>query len=546
MTGLRLFIIDNTKVVSHVWSGRSCAGVRAIRHTRGVDPLPGECDVVVVGGGAAGLTAGGLLARAGRSVVVVEAESRPGGYLRSIECDGYSFDRAVQLVMGCNPDGPFGPGLIWQVLDALGVAGRVDAVRVDPFYVARLPGFALQVPTGREAYIQAHARVVGAEERRIADLVDLCSRLFREFADWPVRPGPLGWATAPFRFPRLVRDVRSTSEAVMRRYLRDPRLRALYGALSLSYVGTPPSSASFLTWAVMMASYVEEGAFYWRGGFQRLADALAAGVCAQGGTLAVGRRVEEIVIEHGRACGVRLDDGRVIRARAVVAAIDSRQTFDRLLDPALLPRRWRRRLDRTPLSPSFYTLYLGTNLDAAAVGAPFLSLLVPGWDLDEAGRCPQGGIGSDLTVTIPTLLDPSLAPQARHQVIIAGTAPPDEARVDHGAVAADYVRRAEAVLPGLREHLAYAVGANNGPSGPDRLPLHRFDAVYGWANTPSASGPFRLSPTTPIRGLVLAGQWTQPGFGVWTVVASGIQASRLVLGQGLRAGLGRVDQRQRP
>ena len=69
-------------------------------------------DIAVVGGGISGLTAGALLARAGKKVLVVEAEDKPGGYARAIESEGYRFDPAVHFVMGGNRHGPFGPGLI--------------------------------------------------------------------------------------------------------------------------------------------------------------------------------------------------------------------------------------------------------------------------------------------------------------------------------------------------------------------------------------------------------------------------------------------------
>jgi phytoene dehydrogenase-like protein len=53
--------------------------------------------------------------------------------------------------------------------------------------------------------------------------------------------------------------------------------------------------------------------------------------------------------------------------------------------------------------------------------------------------------------------------------------------------------------------------------------------IYGWSLSPAQFGPRRLSPRTPVNGLFLAGQWTQPAHGVFSVMESGIQAARLVL-----------------
>jgi acyl-coenzyme A thioesterase PaaI-like protein len=114
--------------------------------------------------------------------------------------------------------------------------------------------------------------------------------------------------------------------------------------------------------------------------------------------------------------------------------------------------------------------------------------------------------------------------------LTAGGAPEDP-HPDLDALAAGYVRLAEAVVPGLSDHIVYALGADHGPDGPLNLPLHRLGPIYGWSISPGNSGPFRLPQVTPVDGLYLAGHWTQPGHGIWTVVASGVQVTRHVLGR---------------
>jgi hypothetical protein len=86
---------------------------------------------------------------------------------------------------------------------------------------------------------------------------------------------------------------------------------------------------------------------------------------------------------------------------------------------------------------------------------------------------------------------------------------------------------AEQVLPGLQNHLTFIETDGNAGGHPT---VHRMGPIYGWALTPTLSGPRRLAPRTPADGLLLAGQWTQPGHGIFSVVQSGIQAARLTLG----------------
>src|SRR6476646_10041058 len=61
---------------------------------RGAEITP-EHPVVVLGGGPAGLTAGYLLAKQGKSVIVLESTDQVGGIARTEVRDGYLFDLGV-------------------------------------------------------------------------------------------------------------------------------------------------------------------------------------------------------------------------------------------------------------------------------------------------------------------------------------------------------------------------------------------------------------------------------------------------------------------
>ena len=98
-------------------------------------------DAIVVGSGIGGLTTAALLARAGRSVLVVERHDRVGGYAHSFRRGRYLFDSAVHLVGGCEPVDFEGGGLIHSLLTTLGVRDRCDFARIDPCYAAVVPRF---------------------------------------------------------------------------------------------------------------------------------------------------------------------------------------------------------------------------------------------------------------------------------------------------------------------------------------------------------------------------------------------------------------------
>jgi phytoene dehydrogenase-like protein len=492
-------------------------------------PRGDRYDVVVIGAGVGGLTAGALLARAGLSVLVVEAEQRPGGHARALRDGRYTFDPAVHLINACEPDGPFGPGIMDAVLRHLDVRDRCDFVRIDdPVFEARFPDFRLGMPHGREAYLEALTRRFPAEGEGIGKLVELSAGMLSEWLSFPMQPRMIDVLMAPWRAPMLFRYRNATINDVIDRELHDPRARSVYAALS-RWLTLPLTRASFANWAIMIGAYIQQGAYYCRGSFRGVADALAEALERAGGELLLGSRATRIIAPDGKVQAVELDARQRIGARRVISNIDPRETFGRLLEPQQLPKRYLRRLQRGALSDDFASLYLATDLDVRALGAPFDTSLYTEWNLDQSYARNKAGEVTYIDVMIPTLADPSLAPPGEHIVIVQTVpfSPTADSSAD-ARVAERMLELAEQVIPGLRDHITHTAPAAT--DGDHRGALHRTRTIYGWEMSPRYSGVKRLPPRTPVDGLLLCGQWTQPGVGVTTVAASGVQAARLALG----------------
>jgi prolycopene isomerase len=487
-------------------------------------------DVVIVGGGIGGLTAGAFLAQAGKQVLVVEQEECAGGYAREFQHGLYNINPSLHVIMGCGPAGPSGHGLIDSALRQLGVREQCEFIAVDPFYRVQFPDFQMDVPAGRDAYLEVHQRAFPEDAKGLGDLVSLCSQIYQEFVRFPIVPRWRDWALMPVRFPKHFRHANATLGSVVKRFLVNPRSMAAYAAL-WPYLALPPSRVSFLQWATMMTSYIEEGAFYCRGGFQGLADALAAGLSNHGGELVLGTRVTKIQAASSCVQGVSLESGQEIKAPVVISNIDANATFQHLLESGQVPSRYMRKLSRLEPSLSVLGLHLATDLDVHSLGVPKVTMIAP-WDLDSIYTDGLSGKVSGLGMHIPTVYDESLAPPGEHLVVLQAFIPSDADDLSPSAsarFAEELLQRAESVLPGLRDHVTFVEGLSQ--EGQQQYPLHRIGPMYGWAASPQQAGSRRLPNRTPVEGLFLAGHWTQPGHGIWTVVLSGINVARLVLGK---------------
>jgi prolycopene isomerase len=334
----------------------------------------------------------------------------------------------------------------------------------------------------------------------------------------------------PKRFPQLFRYHKATLGTVMDAYLGDSRLKALFAAL-WPYLGLPPSRLSFVYWAVMLQSFLEEGAFYCQGSFQRLVDAVVEALKAHGGELLLRSEVRRILIKDRRVIGVMLENGQRIQAPVVVSNADARQTFDELIGEQKLPRRFVNALHRMTPSLSAFVMYLATDLDLRQFGAHHEMFCYRSWSHDQTYREVVAGQPSGLSISVPTLVDSSLAPVGEHLITVTTLIPYDLGaswRTEKARYADRLLEEVEAVFPSVRGHITFAEGAS--PRTMERYTLNLTGAIYGWEVSPKQVGRRRLPHTTPIRGLYLSGHWTQPGGGVYGVVASGLETARAVAG----------------
>jgi len=260
----------------------------------------------------------------------------------------------------------------------------------------------------------------------------------------------------------------ASTEDLLDDYLRDEQLKTLFTQLT-GFLGAEPDRISGMVFAMMWNSYHRGGYYYFVGGSQSVSDALAGVVRENGGEIRLSTRAEKIVIQDGRAVGVRASDGKTYPCRYVVSNANAPDTIFKLSGEDHLPGEYADRVRAMTIACSCLQIYMGVDADYS----PFFrqgthELMVNASDLqsENYGLVYAGDIHRmPFAVANYSMIDPTCAPQGKNVIVITLIMPYDW---NHGwyededyakytelknQVAGVFVERAEAYLPGLSDHI---------------------------------------------------------------------------------------------
>ena len=517
-------------------------------------PVDDRYDAIVVGSGLGGMTTALLLAERGKRVAMLERHYVLGGFTHVFRRKGFEWDVGVHYVGEVHRP----RSVLRQLFDHV-TAGELRWAEMGEVYDRIVFGdeeYPLRAGVNRfkeglrEHFpTAAHAKALDAYVDLVFEAVKASRGYFTEKA-----LGSLGsWAAGGLMRRKYLGYTRKTTWEVLRGLTDDLEL---IGVLTGQYgdYGLPPKQSSFGMHASLVKHYFAGGC-YPVGGSARIAETIVPRLEAAGGVAFTNAPVESLLVESGEVAGVRMADGREIRAPMVVSNAGALNTFEHLVPaPARADLGLGDALKKVSPSASHVSLYIGLNRTAEELSLPKANYWVYPDDYDHDANVARYVADESAPlpvayISFPSAKDPTFGERHPGKATIEiVTLAPWERFAQWEAEpwrkrGPEYDEKKEQLAQRLLEQLyrfepqtraAVELHELSTPLSTKHFTAYQHGEIYGLAHDPARFEQKFLRPRTPLRGLWLTGQDICTA-GIGGALFSGFLTASAITGENLVA-----------
>lgn len=494
------------------------------------DVMP-DYDVIVIGAGNAGLSAGAKLAKEGASVLLLERHNIPGGCATSFCRGRFEFEIALHQLSGIGTKKM--PGPLSSVLDSIDVLNKVEFIEMKDLYRVIVPEkLDITLRPDRSAAIEELQKQFPKEKEAIGEFFTLVYDFFKEVISAFYFKDP---EVSKEKYPLFFKYSLVDSQQILDKFFKDPFLKLTLGAY-WTYMGVPPSKLPFIDFAALLFVYIEFKPFHVRGGSQALSNAMADTIIENGGSIKYNTGVEEIIVKNNEVKGVRTEDGQEITSKFVISNASKVATYSDLIKNEHVPESVINELKGLSIGTSAFTVYLGMDCKPDELNInESTNFIFTETDMDKQyNRMSSYDFESvNMLLTCFDVISPDFSPEGCSQAALVALqygdhwlkVPPEKYVETKYKCADQMLKGAEKIYPGLKEHIEEIEIAT--PLTHLRYLAHPRGTIYGFDSLAKNSSMF-IPAKSVIKGLFLAGASVGSG-GFQPTIESGISAARIVL-----------------
>ena len=489
-----------------------------------------QTEIVVIGSGLGGLSCGSILAKYGYKVIVCESHNIAGGAAHAFKYQGFKFDSGPSLYSGLSYSPSSNP--LRQILDILDE--NVEWANYNN-WGCWLPEGYFDVAVGADNFyhllVDLRGQEAGNQWRKLQKVMQplgeastaIPLKAFRYDFSAILTLAPFAISMLPYVFS--AGKLTGSFGEIMDEIITDKFTRNWLDLLCFMLSGLPAHGTSAAEMAFMFAEWYRPDVVldYPIGSSEAIVNALVRGLTKFGGELRLSSHVNEILVEGNKVVGVKLRNGEEIKASKAVISNASLWDTVKIIPEGVLPKQYLQTIANTPMNNSFMHLHLGIDGTDIPADLPCHHMIVNDWD---KGVTAEQNV---VAVSIPSLLDPSLAPEGKHSIHVytpatepyslwanlkRNTKEYEDMKEKRSQIMWEALER---FIPDIRQRCEVTLVGT--PLTHERF-LRRHKGTYGAAwNASEALFP---TSTTPINNLYCCGDSTFPGIGVPAVTASGM------------------------
>ncbi|MGI6157629.1 MAG: phytoene desaturase family protein [Saccharofermentanales bacterium] len=489
-----------------------------------------DYDVIVIGAGLSGLTAASLLAKRGLYVGVIDHGYMPGGSCGVFKRGDVTFDVGSSMLYGFGEHGFNAHRFIFNCLEE-----PIDMIRHDALYCVHFRDKRVVFYDDVERFAEELAELFPSERDNIRrfyrDMTTMYRHVMVETPNYTTpdetdpQTGLKGLLRHPLSYIRFLSYLNKSAKSLLSRYFKDPDIFNFFDKMTSTYCYATVEEAPAILAAVMFVDNHVGGSYYPAGSTLFLPGKLEKVIEAHGGDMILSTDVTEIVLDGDRAVGVRLDDGRTLRAEDIVYSGTVWNLYDGLIpEHRSSPERRAWAKAQVPTYPSV-VLYSVVDREVIPDETLPIEMLVGNpSELDE----------SEVTAYIFSIDDRTLCGHDEHTVLAIGPSFEDWDALDPAAYQARKASETDRLIgvlerrfPGFSSAVRYAEVAT--PKTIERFCLKNGGAVAGPKQMLGQHMFRRLHTQIEFSNLFCCGESTVMGTGTPTVTTEGLAAANAIL-----------------
>ncbi len=467
-----------------------------------------KCDIIIIGAGLGGLTAGAKLAREGKKVLLIEQHNKPGGCATTFKRGDFTMEVGLHEM-----DGPSTGDMKSRIFNEFNVFGKIEFIRVPEFYHFTGDHLDITVPHDPEEAM----KVLGEKFPVEIDGI-------KAFYDQILNPKRKSAQSGIIKEQSLAEFLDSII------HNEDLKL-VLLG--NLGYFHDDPYSLSLTYYSIAQGSYFKGGASFIKGGSQQLSDHLAEYIRNHDGTVLLNHLVTGILTEGRKLQGVTYKKKTGSSPEIITAYADEIVANTALpnvveLFPEESGSKIKNEIRIQKPGASLLTIYFGFRNSLKDIGNDHYSTFVFDSSIKTQADILENNKADyrrrSFTFVDYGQIDSGLTPEGKSVGAVCCIdylkdwefLSPGEYKKKKEEVAKIFIQRLENLIPGITSVIEYyEVGT---PATIKRYTLNPGGAVYGFAQFP---GKPAINLSNIFDNLHFASAWGNTGGGFSGAIFSG-------------------------